>query len=372
MPASNWRFLLYDLRTRLPVAELPVVEGSCTFGDVLNGPGSAKFAIPLRPPDPVGLTAALFAPPNAGFAVEYGGLIRWAGPIVTHPNYNLDGGTVEFGCEGLWSYVRRRIIRTPHVFDPSTALSVNGWVPAADNLVGWRDANIGKFLLDVMQLFGTFGIDTGSVVEIGSMSQMTIPAYERRNVGETIEQNAATQGGYDWRLEPGWTAGPNSQILHRWLTSYPATGRRLELRWDQSSARILSVSVDSSNIAYTVHVTGQGTGEVKPVAVAVNQALIDANLMLEAAESASNVLLGGTLTRHAQIRLARGAGPVITPKVEVSVSDLGTFIVGDQITVSASAGILALDDWYRVTGYQVNPSTNLISVTLAPAALFTT
>jgi hypothetical protein len=370
MADSIWRFFLYDLRTREVLAELPVVDGSVTFGDVLNAPGSAKFALPLDPPDPVGLTASMLTPPNAGFAAEAGGLIRWAGPIVTHPTYDFAAGTVEYGCEGLWSYVRRRVSQTTHIFDAASAVSANGWVPAGDNGVGWRDANIAKHLLDTMQTISTFGIVTGDPVSVGTMSELTLPAYERRIVGEIIEQQAATEGGFDFRLEPSWTDGPNSEITYLWRPSYPATGRQTDIVWDGSSARIVSATVDPTNIAYRVHVTGQGTGEQMPVATVTDDVLKAANVLLEATESASNVITSTILERHANRRLVRGAAPVVTPKIELPVSELGSFIVGDQVQVSYTYGLFSVDEWYRITAYEVDISAGVMSVTAAPSSLF--
>lgn len=397
----DWRFFLYDLRTRLLTAELPVIDGSCTFSDVLNAPGAAKFSIPLYGPSArtvtplldgdgfpfldengnviflegvssagVVLTPELLAPPNAGFAVEVGGLIRWAGPIVTHPSYDFEAGKVDFGCEGIWSYVRRRVARNDHSFVPATASSANNWVPIADNFVGWRDPNIARHLLDTMQLWGTFGIDTGDPVSFGSFTELAVHSYERRYVAEIIEQNAATEGGYDFRIEPSWTAGPNSQITYLWKPSFPATGRRTELLWDPASTRMLSASIDPTNIAYTVHVTGQGTGESMPVVTVADQALIDVNLLLEDTESASNVIELPTLERHALRRLRRGSAPVVSPELELPVSELGTFIVGDQVRVRFVEGLFSVDEWFRVTAYEVDVTVGTMKVTLAPSSLF--
>lgn len=373
MAGPIWRFFAFDIRTRLPTVELPVIDGSLTFGDVLNAPGSAKFSLPLNPPDPVSVTTGIVAAPYAGFAVEASGVLRWAGPILTH-SYNIQNGTVDFACEGIWSYVRRRTSRFFHIFNAASAIFANGWVPAVDNGVGWRDCNIARHLLDRMRepTGGDLGIDIGDPLAIGSFSELILPDYERRGVGEIIEQLAARENGFDFRLDPEWSGGPNSEITWKWRPSSPPIGRRTELVFDQSNSEITGVTLDSTNVAYTVHETGQGTGEAQPVAVAVDQALIDANFLIETSESASNVLEQDTLFRHALRRLARGRVPVITPKVDVPIDLLGSFIAGDQVMVRIDLGLLDVDEWYRVTAFEVDPGAGLIHVTLAPSVLFAT
>lgn len=352
---ATWRFLIFDIDTLEPQAELVAVGDTAPFGEMLNSPGSASVTIPLVPSNAAALTPAMILPPRAIYAVEKDDVILWAGPVITH-DYNIANRTVTLACEGFLNYLRRR-----HLFN-------------TQGFIGTEQTDIAIYLIDYAAAWPGGGpyYDTTGVVPTGVNRDRTYYYYEHNSIGTLIEQLAAVNNGFDFRFVPSWTAGPNSALDIAFEVTYPATGRRTTIVLDlDSNAHVESVQMDATNLAYVAIIEGQGTGEDQHSAIINNEVAINANLRLEAVETHGDVIESSTLVSYAQARLNKGSTPMMVPKVTVSTDMLGEFITGDQVRVRADIGLLQLDDWYRITAWEANPHTERVTLTLAPLGVFT-
>jgi hypothetical protein len=350
------RFLLVDARTRLVTAETDVVDGM-QFTETLNAPGSWSATLPLRQPDGSAITAATLFNPKAIFAYERGEILRWAGPVITC-RVDRAAGTVNLAGQGYLAYLRRRILWHTKTYT------------ATDQLL------IVKALIDYAQAtFGTpgdLGITTTALSAITTKNRdRTYFYYERKKIGELIEQLAAVRDGFDFRLTPRWSNGPNSQMVVDFGVTYPALGRQTGYVFDLNAAEMPTIDVDMSRIAYQVVATGLGSGEDIPSVAVSRASLISTNILLEDSVSAGDISVAETLTDHAKRRLDLGSTPLIYPNVVLPASELGTFIPGDQVKCTGSDGILDITGTYRIVEQSVNlpaegPET--LTLTLAPLA----
>lgn len=353
---ARWRQLLFDVVTRLPQMELRSVGDSSSFQDVLNSPGSATFTVPIFPLD--GMTPAMILPPRAIYAVEKDDELLWAGPVITH-DYDIGAGTLTLGCEGYWNYVRRRFI--------------------VGNTLTYTNAEqmlIAKNLIDWMQSWspsGDIGIDASGYVASGVLRTRVYNAFEHGGVGDLIEKLAAVNNGFDFRLYPRWSAGPNSQMVLKLDFHYPAVGRTTNVALDLSANAVTpSVKLDSSNLATTAIEEGAGTGQTQLTVISNNTPIMTSNgVRLDVVASHTDVTDTGTLTDYANKDLLRGQSPISIPRVEVSTDLLGEVIIGDQVRIIANYGLLQLDAQYRIIKMDANIATERLVLDLAPLAAFT-
>lgn len=350
------RFLIIDAITRTAQAELTVVE-SCSFGEVLNSPGSFKATIPLVMPVGSLITSETIRPPRAVFAYEKDDVLVWAGPIWTH-SYDLDAGTVELAGEGYLSYLRRRILRIS-----ATYTGIDQFAIAFD-------------LIDKAQAAGNgyLGISyTANPATSGVLRDRTYYSYERKHIGTLIEQLAAVQNGFDFRLMPRWSSGPNSTLVVDFLVTYPPVGRATDIVFDLGAVDFSTVTLDGTSLAFTVDAIGRGEGDSLPISTQTDSSLVIAYMALDDDISVSDVEDTATLAAYAQRRLLRGKAPIVIPKVQVGTEWLGRFVVGDQVRVRAAMGLLQLDAMYRIVAYDFDLPANgpaLVTLSLSPLEVF--
>lgn len=323
------RFLLLDYLTRTVVAELPAVE-SFSYTETLNKPGSWSATIPLS----ADVDAADLYSSRAIFAFERAELLRWAGPLLT-VRVNLDAGTVDLSGEGYMNYLRRRILYETKIY------------AAVDQLL------IVKDLIDYAQTHwgtpGDLGIVTTALSAVTTMSRdRTYFYYEKKLIGELIEQLAAVRNGFDFRLTPRWTNGPNSTMVLDFGITYPSFGRETGYVVDVNAHNLTAVDVDLTKLAFAVTASGQGTGEDIPSSSVSNSALIAVNAVLEDAITVGDVTGTDTLVDYANRRLDYGSTPLIYPTFDFVAEDIGTFIPGDQVICVGTTGVLDIGGIYRI------------------------
>lgn len=94
---------------------------------------------------------------------------------------------------------------------------------------------------------------------------------------------------------------------------------------------------------------------------------------LEGHESFSSVSVQTTLNAHAAQLLTLHGSTAMLPTVRLDDSWLGSFIVGDRLSVVGTHGFLDLEGEYRVTGWSASladGSPALVDVNLAPLEMF--
>lgn len=351
-----YRFVLLDHPSRKAVAELPVE--SAGYSELLDAPGSFKFSLPLDLPASDALTPEMLKPPRAVFMIERDAVPLFAGPILTH-DYNLEAGTIDFAGEGWQNLVRRRRLSVT-----KTYVDVDQSAIVTD-LVAWAQSQTG----------GDLGIDTSTVQATGVLRTRSYAGFERKNVGTLIEQLGAVRDGFNFRLEPRWSAGPNSTLVFALIITYPTSGRPADLVLELGvNVDIPRSTLDGTGIAYRAHAIGRGEGEDLPISTMSDDGLIAANYLLEDDVSVSDVEDLATLKGYALRRLDRGRAPITIPRIVLAEELLGTVFVGDQTIVRADRGLFQIpDDRYRITGLEVDlPASGPVTVgaTTAPLEVF--
>jgi len=344
------RFLLLDYLTRTVVTELPAVD-SFSYTETLNKPGSWSVTIPLK----ANVGAADLFSSRAIFAFERAEILRWAGPLLT-ARVDLEAGTVNLSGEGYMNYLRRRILYTTKTY------------AATDQLL------IVKDLIDYAQTHwgtpGNLGIVTTALSAITTFARdRTYFYYEKKKIGELIEQLAAVRNGFDFRLTPRWSNGPNSTMVLDFCVTYPSFGRETGYVVDVNAHNLTAVDVDLTKLAFAVSASGQGTGEDIPSVSVSNAALIAVNAVLEDAFTVGDVLTTGTLTDYANRRLDLGSTPLIYPTFAFTTDFIGSFIPGDQITCVGTTGVLNIGGIYRIVEQTFDlPASGAesLKLTLAP------
>lgn len=354
--APVWRYMLFDAVSHEPQCEVEALAGS-GYSEVLNAPGSAKLVMPLVPGNAAAVTPEMVKPPRAIVAFEKDNVLMWAGPVITR-EYDLKADTLTLNCEGWWNYVRRRLVQTP-----GFTYSATDQISIATGLITWMQSWTDGDLL----------INTSGAALSGVLRDRTYPYYEHASIGTLIEQLAAVENGFDFRLYPRWYGGiANTAMELRMEFSYPATGRNTGIAFDvDANADAERVTDDWSAFATSVTAMGQGTGVTQLTSIMNNNNLMHATLRLEAIESRTDVSISATLTEHANRRLKRGAQGIQDVSVTFDTSYLGELRMGDRVRVRADRGLLQLDNEYRIVAWDVDIEGDVVRPKLAPIEAWT-
>lgn len=367
---SDWRLLYGPLDgTGTILGELPCI--GMGYGDVLNGAGRWAATLPLDADPPrlvlpaqgvgpstpldaelVLLDRATLAPGRTQVWFERDGVLLASGVVWTakaDPSMN----TLELAGEGMHSYFWRRFIRLDTTFT------------AIDQL------EIARTLIEDAQALGNGNIGvTLDAATTGVLRDRTYLGTERKAVAEAIEQLAAVEGGFDFAYRPAWIAGVPTV---RFVTTFPATGRiTAEVFELGTNCSLLAYSEDGTSLANVVEAFGSGDGDDAVRTTAINGPLLGPYRQLEAVIAFSDVRELDTLDAHARRRLSRGAGPIRHVMLQTfpdSIPVLGSYEVGDVVTVRASHGWLDISGPFRIVSIDVNVTGGEETVKVALAGL---
>jgi hypothetical protein len=336
---ASYRYLLVDVAdptTRL--AEVPFE--SATYSHVLNAPGAFQGTLGLQ--QPAKLASVLQTQLQLGQVslwVERDGVIVWGGILWTS-DADIDGGTITYAGEGWHSYFRRRTLRAKKVYTQQDQVA------------------IAKDLLNYAQSFtgGSIGVWTADAALTGVLRDRTWEAFERKNIGQAIDELAAVENGFDFRYESQYDQVGNLGI--RFLTQYPPTGHHTEIVLEVGKQlATMNVKTDATSLATNVDAIGAGEGDIKLLATISDPALLAIYPMLDDVVSFTDVSVQATLTAHARKRLIQGSTPVVIPEVEWDPSlepVIGSFLAGDIVTVRGGVGLAQVDGLFRVTQLEVS------------------
>jgi hypothetical protein len=306
------------------------------FSRILNRPGGFAATIPLRHPK---ATRANLDPGRTAVHVERDGVIVWSGVLWT-ARASVEGAALDVGGEGWWSYFRRRRLRATKAYAAQDQLAI------ARDLVNWAQAQQG----------GNVGVVVGSETS-GVVRDRTYWHYERKPIGEAVEQLAAVEDGFDFAVDVAYEAGV---IVKRLRLHYPRRGRITPLVWDLgANLEGLSQEVDAARAANVVDALGAGEGDSMLIATAADTSQLASYPLLEDTVSLKDVSGPATLQAHAALELANRARPATTlPTLLARQANpdtaLGTFLEGDSVRVKASDGWVAVDARMRVQSYEVS------------------
>lgn len=323
------------------------------YSHVLNGPGAFSATISHRHPK---ATRTNLDENRTAIHVERDGIIVWSGILWT-ARAGVRAGTLDIGGEGWWSYFRHRRIRTGSG-GPSPSTATARIYNTQDQLFIARD------LINYAQgqLGGDLGIVVGSETS-GVLRDRTYYAYERKNLGEAVEQLAAVNGGFNFAVD---VAYDSSGIIVKTLRlHYPRRGRVTDVVWELgANLEDLTQATDGTRQANLVDALGAGDGDSMLIATAADTSQIAAGYpLLEDTVSFKDVSVPATLQAHADLELRQRARPLATlptllARPAAPDTTLGSFITGDSLTVRGEDGWISVNERMRILSWEVSVDEN--------------
>lgn len=363
---AEYRILFTHLTSRETLGELPFTSAQAEW--TLNSPGRLTVTCPLTISDITLKLPGQVAPPElsleehaTGLYLERDGQILWGG-IVWNVQADVASDSLTIEAEGWITYFRRRILYWDRSYTSTEQLTIAKeliQLPQAAEF-GWGNLNI---LADDMD-----------AIPSGVLRDRTWYGFERKSFGELLEELAAVDNGFDFGFESYWNG---DEIWTKATSTYPATGVLTQYVFDIGvNVSLLSYASDLSSVANSVHGIGSGDGSDKLIVKVSDTSKLGAWPILESIETRSSVKESSTLTAHAQRRLRRGSAPIRHITISVfpdTDPQLGSYKVGDVITLRGSVGYLNVTGQYRITSMSlgINESgAENIQLALAPREIF--
>ena len=344
---ADYVYTAYDLRTNVPIADLPLSR--VTWSRQLNEDGELTATLsPAAAAGRADLSSVL--PGRTAIYVRRDGQYM-AGYFLTAPFHRTPAGVeiTSGSCRGLLSYFSFRRLASTLVYTQVDQLQI------ARNLVTAVDAA------------GNIGLETEAAVMSTVLRDRTYAGSELKDVREALLQLAAVDDGFDLAVdvETGPTGDPR-RILR---LSYPRRGRTVAdsgltleypgnvLDYDWAGGQTPPLT--------TVYGIGTGDGETALRATATNPALLAAGWpVLEGDLSLTDVSLQVTLDSHVRAAADAAAGTIATPGLSVTADDppLGSYLEGDDVRLRilddafGGPGPVDIDVTGRLTGYTVSVS----------------
>jgi hypothetical protein len=342
------------LRKGYRIAELPLSDLS--FSSELNGAGQLSGDLHLPSNDP--LLAQTYNDAvdevRRQLVVERDGTIVWCGIVWAAP-YDDESQTRSVRAAETWSYYRRRTISTRRIYRNADQFAI------ARQLLSDAAAQTG----------GDIGVTIGTETS-GVLRDRNYEAWERKNLGEAIEQLAEVNNGFDFGIDARW--GPTGDIIKEFRLFYPRRGRRFAstgLVFEVGRNNLLSWDWPTDGTRYANRIINVGAGEAEKTlsTVQTNAGQVtpasDGGAgypLIEQVLSNVDVTRQGTLTAQAQLALTTYSQPVVVPTIVVR-SDIdpifGTYSMGDAMRFICQPGLTprfpdGIDTFRRIVGWTVN------------------
>jgi hypothetical protein len=289
--------------------------------------------------------------------VDRDGSIVWAG-VVIGVRAEVQSNAITLDAKGFHEYFNRRFLLTTADY-----LQVDQTEIAAD-LINDAQGIAG----------GDIAIDTSLVAPTGVLRDRLFNDFERKNLGEAINQLAALDDGFDFRYESRWESG---SIVTYFITSYPPAGRSTDFTFELgTNVELMNLEIDGTDLANRIDVVGAGEGQSMPIGSAADVQSLTAYPLLQDVLSENDLTDPALLAASARFHLTRAAAPLIIPSLTAlgnRTPTFGSYLVGDIVRVKGSYGFIDLNSEYRITVLDVrvdNLGQESVDITLAPVELF--
>lgn len=350
MPNFAYQLRVCDLRTDETLDVLPVQ--SVSYDDFIGKTGSLSGTIPIPDKLMARRVRDSVIPGRTMLHLEQGAQLVWSGALWTRtPTRDARGFLtcpVQAGC--LEGYYRSHRL----LYDTLTAAGVDQ-LDIARQVIAYAAAQTG----------GDLGVEIDSSQVSGVLRDRTYSRYDLLSIGGLVDQLAATQSGFEWRIQVYRDSGG---VRHRALRlGYPllTAGTTDLILSSPGPITAYSLPEDATSAANAWQCRGTSTNS--------NQAsqsvpLMSAPLTTPADYAAGWPRLDGTsdypsvdtqlvLDQHAAADLARAVRPIVIPSISYLTGQV------EQPLLGSYARIRILDDWfseglsarYRIVGLRVQP-----------------
>ncbi|HXF72686.1 MAG TPA: hypothetical protein VNO79_08785 [Actinomycetota bacterium] len=284
-----WRLDLYDrVGATLKKQGLPFL--ACSARWVLNGPGALEADFDLY----ADFGAELPEPGRHELKLLRDGVVVWAGPI-WEADVDPDQETVKLTAEGLWSWLRSRVV-TENLHYTSVAQQEIAW-----GLIAHTQA----------QTDGALGLVQGAHSGSSVARTRHYCGRDRPNIADAVEAFTALDDGFDFEIDPATRAFNTWSPQRKPATGIALDGTKVDLMPYRLSARDL-----------VTYVTGRGEGDCAPILADVSDATLAASYGRR--QVAVDVRGDTTAEVQAEAREELRAGKRVRHDQEIRFRDGGT------------------------------------------------
>jgi hypothetical protein len=339
---ATYRFLLWDLLTNTPKAEIPF-EG-VRYGYILNDSGNFSANISVRHPK---ATQDNLDEGKTAIYVERNGEIVWGGVLwQTMVNSGTEFSTCVCTGRELFSLFqdignRGRYVR--HTLEYTNldqlAIAQNLIIYAQDTTLHGASADY-----DIVTNGETSGV----------LRSRTYYSWERANIGKAIENLAALENGFDFYIRCRWNGTTISRDFICAYPGVPSANANIAYEWKKNILRY-TIPTDALSMAKKVDAIGAGEGDTMLIATA-EDGMLTTYPMREADFAYKDVSDIQTLQAHANADLVRNRLPDTVPTLVVKLDDdvpVGSVIPGMNASVKIDDGKVQIDDVYKIVQMEV-------------------
>ncbi|PBC80105.1 hypothetical protein BX265_4941 [Streptomyces sp. TLI_235] len=352
-----YRLVVADLRTDEVMDVLPI-QG-VTFDDYIGKSGSLSGTVPLPNADFARRARAVLLPGRTMLYLERADETVWGGPLWTRTPASDERGflSCQVQAAGLESILRgHRLLSADQTFTSTDQLEI------ARQLVAYTQALSG----------GSLGIEIDYSQMSGVLRDRTYSRFDLPWIGGLLDQLAAVQGGFEWRIQIYKdSAGARHRALRLGYPQLVSGSEDVVLSSPAGpdgpgAVRSYSLPEDATTQANIWQSRGATTNQNQasasvPLMSAVQIAQSDLDTgwpRLDGTRDYTDVTVQATLDAYAAADLARWQRPVVIPTVKIITR------AGQQPPLGSYVRLRITDDWYpapgliaryRVVGHRVEP-----------------
>lgn len=341
---SGYRYLAVDLLSNTVREEVPL--SGMKLSRSRNRAGGFEASIQLRHPK---ATRANLDPGRTLIVAERNNQIVGHGVLWgAQPENDL----LKLTGASLWSLFSRRYVTETRTYSSVAQETI------ATDLVDWAQGN-GSLTYggSVGDSQGDLGVTT-AVSGSGPTRDRTYEGFRLKNIAEAIEELSSVIDGFDFDLETRWSDGPGSTIDRVFTTYYPKRGRRTETVLELgTNIEAYSLQVNAGAMAIRVFGVGEGEGADMIQATATDAPALGVYPLVEDVASHKDVSVQSTLDDHARAVLNARKRPITRPNllnVRLGAQlQLGSWVIGDEVTLRIDDGWTSVDSIYRINGWDL-------------------
>ena len=214
--------------------------------------------------------------------------------------------------------------------------------------------------------------DGTSIAQVMSPTPIAIYWYNSTDIGQEIG-NIQQEAIFDMWETHAWAGAPRNVVVHRLHFGVPRAGRRqTSLRFAEGENIIEAVQGTRDGSTYANQVVGLGSGQGK-VQIRAEVAQVDGHLRRVLVYTDQTVTTKARMQSKAQ-RILASRLAIDTPSTVVVQNHpnapFGSFVPGDDIYVQWVTGWRNTGIWGRITQMTQDPTTDLMTLTLARSDSF--
>lgn len=303
-------------------------------------------------------TSDTLAPWRTAVFADRGGRLVWGGIVTDDQQATLDNQWA-IGGPGPFGYLReKRLLRESKSYTGVEQLAI------VRDLLAYAEGKLG----------GSIGLGWDTTTVTGVLRDRSWEGFERKLIGELLEQLAAVENGFDFATVFEWNAGGPAWRL---VFGYPQLGRNIGTLEQGKNILVLARDRNGEGIANLIDGMGAGEGAGQLVATVTEPGRIGIIYpLLEAVASYKDIVTGSALDGHVRADLAAAKDPAELVSVELLPSsdlELGSFMEGDSVLIVVNDGPVQVNTPFRLMGYTVNADADgreKITLDLAESGLF--